>query len=284
MGPEASVAADNVLCYLAQHMTKKRNSVRAWVESLPASGRHSFTTSEAVRVLGGSLPAVRAALRRVAATGWIVSPYRGFHLVVPPEYRRLGCLPADQLVPLLMEHLGEPYYAGLLSAAEYYGAAHQRPQAFQVMLRKSRRPLACGRVRVRFHRRSDLQAMPVREFNTPRGVIRVATPEVTALELVGYARACGGLENVATVLQELTEAIDPARLAEVAARCPMAWIQRCGWLLEKVGAGDAARGLAAVVRAASPPWIRLVREKRAAGSEFDRKWRIIVNDSIEVDQ
>ena len=28
--------------------------------------------------------------------------------------------------------LGLPYYAGLLTAARYYGAAHQQPQVFQV--------------------------------------------------------------------------------------------------------------------------------------------------------
>ena len=33
------------------------------------------------------------------------------------------------------------YYSGLLSAAEYHGAAHQRPQAFQVFLAKNRRPI-----------------------------------------------------------------------------------------------------------------------------------------------
>jgi len=46
----------------------------------------------------------------------------------------MGCLPANQFIPLLMDYLKEPYYAGMLTAAEHYGAAHQRPQAFQVLL------------------------------------------------------------------------------------------------------------------------------------------------------
>ena len=49
----------------------------------------------------------------------IADPNRGFHVVVPPAYRRLGCLRADQFIPDLMAHLGEPYYVGLLSAAKY---------------------------------------------------------------------------------------------------------------------------------------------------------------------
>jgi len=45
-------------------------------------------------------------------------PYRGFYVIVSPEYRSLGCRPAEQFIPDLMEYLGEVYYAGLLSAAE----------------------------------------------------------------------------------------------------------------------------------------------------------------------
>ena len=65
-------------------------------------------------------------------------PFRGFHLIVPPEYRALGCLPADQFVPQLMEHLGLVYYAGLLSAASLHGAAHQAPMVFQTIVADNR--------------------------------------------------------------------------------------------------------------------------------------------------
>ncbi len=76
--------------------------------------------------------------------------------MVPPEYQQLGCLPADQFVPDLMAHLGEPYYAALLTAAAYHGAAHQRPQTFEVMVPRARRAIECGRVRVEFIVRHDM--------------------------------------------------------------------------------------------------------------------------------
>src|ERR1700753_361629 len=95
-----------------------------FIVELAARGRYHFTTDEAVASLGGHVPAVRAALRRLKAKGQIADPHRGFHVVVPPEYRRLGCLPADQFVPQLMEQLAEVYYVALLSAAELHGAAH----------------------------------------------------------------------------------------------------------------------------------------------------------------
>ena len=50
----------------------------------------------------------------------IAMPYQGFYVIVPPGYRSLGCRPAEQFIPDLMNYLGEYYYVGLLSAAEYH--------------------------------------------------------------------------------------------------------------------------------------------------------------------
>ena len=110
--------------------------------------------------LGVSPTAARASLNRLYRQGAIASPARGFYVIVPPEYRSLGCLPADQFVPVLMEGLRLRYYAGLLTAAQYHGAAHQRPQAFQVFLEKRRLPIACGSVRVMFMIRKRLPEVP----------------------------------------------------------------------------------------------------------------------------
>ena len=85
------------------------------------------------------------------------------------------------------------HYAGLLSAAQYHGAAHQRPQEFQVFLAKNRRPIACGVVQVAFMARKRLADVPVQTFNTPRGTLLVSSPGATALDLVGYAAHAGGL-------------------------------------------------------------------------------------------
>ena len=75
----------------------------AFTTGLTARGRYHFTTVEAQQVLAVSAPATRAALRRLRQRGEIADPYRGFHIIVPPEYRKIGCLPADQFVPQLME-------------------------------------------------------------------------------------------------------------------------------------------------------------------------------------
>jgi predicted transcriptional regulator of viral defense system len=260
------------------------SSASQYVLELASRGRSHFTTAEAVASLGGSVPAVRAALRRLKAKGAIADPHQGFHVIVSPEYRRLGCLPADQFVPQLMHHLGEPYYVALLSAAELHGAAHQRPQSFQVMVGTNRRSLLCGEVRVQFTARKDLERTAVVEKNTPRGPLRVASPEATALELVGYAERCGGLDNVASVLAELVEALDAERLVTAAARCPIAWVQRLGHLLDVVDHRDLGDVLVPYVKAHARAVAPLVRAKTTTGAARVDRWKLAVNARVEPDQ
>lgn len=254
---------------------------RDYLESLLAASRYTFTTGQARAALGLSWPALKVALNRLIHKKLIASPQRGFHVIVPPEYRSLGCLPADQFVPSLMRSLDRPYYAGLLTAAQYYGAAHQRPQEFQVMVGKSRRPIECGRVRVTFFVRKNLLAVPVNSLNTPRGALTVSTPEATALDLVGYYDRAGGLNQVATVLAELAERIDPDKLTAAALAAPLPWAQRLGFLLERVGAADKSAPIKAFVHArAHESTLLLPKAVRQKGMR-NKDWKLYVNAHVE---
>jgi predicted transcriptional regulator of viral defense system len=255
-----------------------------YIDGLSAVGRNAFTTDAALEALGGGEDAVRAQLRRLKQRGRIASPMRSFHVVVPPEYRALGCVPAEHFIDQLMHSLGEPYYVGLLSAAARHGAAHQRPQSLQVMVPRNRALVRCGQVQVHFVARHDVERMPVANFNTPHGYIRYATPELTALELVGYPKHAGGISNVATVLAELVEAIDGLRLVAAAALCPVGWAQRLGYLLELVDAGDLAASLEPFVQTHANSYIPLRRAQPVAGASRDSRWRVIVNVEVEPDE
>lgn len=252
------------------------------IRDLASRGRATFTTKQALAALDSPPVAVRAALRRLAAKGQIASPYRGFYTIVPPEYLRLGCLPAEQFLPDLMQHLGVSYYAGLLTAAQFHGAAHQRPQEFQVMVGQDRRPLACGQVRVAFVTRKNVDRIPTQFFHTTQGEIRVSTPEATALDLVGYPKHCGGLDNVATVLAELAEKIDAKRLVQLAATTsPKPWVQRLGFLLESVGRPEITEPLAAWIAREKPAVTPLAPKQTTQGAAHDTRWRVAINITVE---
>ena len=262
-------------------MTSGRLTAARFAVVLAGRGLYHFSTQDAATELGGSLASVRAAVRRLEAKGEVAQPFRGFFVIVPPEYRRLGCLPAEQFISQLMENLGELYYVALLSAAELHGAAHQRPQGLQVMVKKERRALVCGEVRVSFAARKDLERIPVVERSTPRGLLRVASIEATAFELVGYAERCGGLDNVASVLAELGESIHPEKLVSAAVLCPIAWAQRLGYLFELVGHGTRVDGLASYVEEHARAMAPLVRTGRQVGVERVARWKLILNAKVE---
>jgi predicted transcriptional regulator of viral defense system len=256
---------------------------RPYIVSLAAEGRHHFTLEEFRSALGVSVPAAKMALVRLAKQGLVASPARAFYVIVPPEYRRLGSLPADQFIPALMQSLNLRYYAGLLSAAQYHGAAHHRPQEFQVMLGRQRRPIACGAVRVSFIARKRIADVPVKSFNTPRGTILVSSIEATAVDLVGYSGHAGGLDQVATILSELAEQIDPQRLVEAAKTGPVPWAQRLGYLLEHVGAGDKATLLKAYVHDHARDATPLLPAAPHRTSSRAEDWKVFINASVEAE-
>lgn len=265
------------------HMKSDRIHVREYIRDLAASGCYTFTSNEARVALGVSAAATKLALHRLARKGGIASPARGFHVIVPPEYQDLGCVPADQFLPALMQRAGVPYYAGLLTAAQYYGAAHHRPQEFQMMLAKSRRPIHCGAVRVAFFVRKRLREVPLQSFNTPRGPIQVSAPEATALDLVGYQHRVGGLDQVVTILSELAERVDPQKLVAAAQTAPLPWAQRLGYLLEQAGAAKKAVVLKSHVKGTARQTAALLPGVSANELHRDADWKLVVNAQVEVE-
>jgi predicted transcriptional regulator of viral defense system len=267
------------------HMISNSHRLRArgYIDALTAAGRYHFSTADVRKALGVSADATKQALSRLAQQKLISSPAKGFYVVVPPEYRSLGCLPADQFIAALMERSGLRYYAGLLSAAQFHGAAHHRPQEFQVLLEKPRRPIQCGQVRVAFIVRKHLENVAVQAFNTPRGTIQVSTPEATAMDLVGYYRHAGGLDQVATILGELSERINPDKLVAAAKTAPVPWAQRLGYLLELVGASGHTASLKNYVRNEAREPVPLLPGAKNRKAHRDAGWKLIVNAEVEAE-
>ena len=251
--------------------------------NMTARGCYHFTTQEMAQAMGSSLTATRAALRRLKRHGSIATPYRGFHVIISPEYRSIGCLPADQFIQQLMERLGLEYYVALLSAAQYHGAAHHQPQIFQVMVQKNRSLLTCGAVRVAFIARREIDKIPVMSFNSPRGHVVVSSPEATAFDLVGYQAHAGGFDNVATVLSELSDVIEPNRLVAAASFSPVPWAQRLGYLLSLVEKDELAAALDRHLARSSCETVPLDPGSDLSSAPRESRWKLLVNVQVEPD-
>jgi len=256
--------------------------VATLVDEFQSRGKYTFARQD-IAANQRSDVALEAAVRRLKKQGRLATPRRGFFVIVPAEYRAAGCLPASWFIHNLMRFLGQPYYVGLLSAAAIHGAAHQQPMVFQVVTDRPTRGGRAGRVRIEFHMSRSIDDAPVVEVQTETGSMRVSTPEVTAYDLVRLPAAAGHLNNVATVLGELAEKLDAAKLAELAPKYSVPDVQRLGYLLDLVGKQDLAEPLAkALERRRHRPILLAPGEGRSSEPPDDR-WRVIANATVEAD-
>jgi predicted transcriptional regulator of viral defense system len=261
------------------------NDLSDW---LIAHGQHFVTSDAVAKILGVPKDQATTMIARQKARGRIFSPTRGAYVPIPPEYRNWGAVPANHFVDALMQHLGHPYYVAFLTAAEIHDAAHQRPQAFQVITDVQVRDRSFERVRLEFARDLSVARRSVDVVNTPTGTMRVASPEVTVLDLVAWPRHGGGLSNVATVIGDLLvdrKLREPA-LLEAAWTYPNAVVQRAGWLLDKMGEEVDAQidtgKLASLSKERRRIPARLDPADKRSGL-LDKKWNLLVNADIEPD-
>lgn len=260
------------------------DSLATLVDQLQAGGRYTLTGDEAITALGITDAALTKAVQRLVAKRRLAVPRRGFFVIVPIEYRQAGAPPPDWYIADLMAFSHRGYYVGLLSAASLHGAAHQQPQEFQVVTDGQLRPVEAGRGRIRFFTKRGMESTPVVDVKTETGLMRVSTPEATALDLMRYLDAAGQFGHVATVLAELAEKMDPVRTVEAAkldGSLPNA--QRLGHLLDLVGAGEVGEGLADWIAERGPRYLALRPDHPAERAPKDSRWRLLVNEEIEVE-
>lgn len=256
-----------------------------WVDSLQARGRYTFQRDEAVAGSGLSRDSVRKALNRLAQRGRIVKVKDYFFAVVPLEYQSAGSPPPSWFIDDLMKVMGRPYYVGLLSAAGQHGASHQQPQEFQVVAERYLRPLNAGRTKIRFFTSQYMPDAACVNVKTPTGSMRVSTPATTAVDLVRFAKSAGHLDHVATVLSELAPSIDPKQLVAAAKRVDdLPNLQRLGYILDEVRRQRITVPLHDWVLRQEPRAVPLRSGRTVANARESRRWRLLVNGPIEVDE
>ena len=271
----------------------KRSPLSGYVSGLLSTGRTVFTAEEAEQALGVGHGAFLDAAERLQRRKALVSPRQGFYVVVPPQYASWGAPPPAWYIDALMRHEGEAYYVGLLKSAELHGATHQAVMEFQVISAKRLPDIRAGRNRIVFYFRKDMEAVTagIEGRKTDTGTMNISSAALTALDLLRYPQASGGIDHVATVLSDLGRKIDPEQLAALSVRMERPVVQRLGHLLEYVGRGDLTgpmrdsfqtRGL--------PPWTELDRQD-ARDPNFapeprgrDPRWRVVVRRMPDLDE
>lgn len=262
-----------------------------YLKRVRANGKQYFTFDQAVKDLHLSRNSVAAALYRMRKHGEIISPAKGLYVIVPPEHQRIGCIPAADLVTILMLYWGVNYYAGLLTAALYHGASHQKPQVFQIVSNKRiKKQLVFGQICIDCIYKRDMEGLPTQDVVVHSGYLKISSPELTAMDLLMYPRRSGGLNHIATVLSELIESIDPDKLIAITQTTPeKAWLQRLGYIVEKIDPMDEMaqqkiiHKLQDYLADQKLAYVRLASEVSTKGAMRCSKWKIIENTTIEGD-
>lgn len=132
----------------------------------------------------------------------------------------------------MMQAFGRRYYVSLVSATELHGAV--KPAAsepLQVMVDRHVPDRALGTTEIWFYKSHHAAYdISVEQHEGPTGPVRLASPELTAIDLVERANECGGIDQVAALLVALNPFRVP-KLAEIAGTRDISTARRLGYLL-----------------------------------------------------
>lgn len=270
---------------------ERTTSLAAYVEDLASSGNTKFTREAAMQALGISHGAFLDAAARLKKRGHIFAPRRGFYVITPTRYLKWGAPPPSWYIDAMMQDAERPYYVALLKAAELHGASHQAVMEFQVVTDRQWKPIRAGRSKLAFYFRKDMESIEyaIERRKTDTGSMRISSPALTALDLVRYPHASGGVDHIASVINELAAGIDLAQLNALVPKFERSVVQRLGYILDHLQQDEIASGLEKHVQSGNMPWVELEPKEASAitsGEERERnsRWRIIVRRPIEVDE
>jgi predicted transcriptional regulator of viral defense system len=156
--------------------------------------------------------------------------------------------------------------------------------------KRIKHPSTFGDVEIDYIYKKPVLKLPIQDFTVSTGYLKVATPELVALDLLKYPNHAGGLNHIATVFAELIENLDPEKLINLAKDMGAEYqLQRIGYILDHIDVMDEknaqliVNALAHHVKENKPNYLPLASEISKIGYPRCKKWRIVENAEIESD-
>jgi predicted transcriptional regulator of viral defense system len=258
----------------------RANFSNLW-DQLLSEGTNTVTVDELETRTMATRNAVYLAVKYSIDRKRLFSPARGLYVLVPPEYRSAGVVPAAHFIDPMMNHLGVNYYLGFATAAAWWGSAHHASQEFQVIVSSRVPNRSIGNLRLRFVSRATFDNKSIRRVAGPRTMVNVANADLTAVDLVTEPKHVGGLSHVATILAELPD-LDGGQLAVLAKKRARSDARRLGWLLSLVHY-DIDLGPLRKVADPGQGQPALLSPKGPRSGEHDNYWNVLVNTIVAPD-
>ena len=265
-------------------------TIREWIRYREISGFPTFSVEE-IRLTfpNYSEQVIKNELFRLSSQGILYPVYKGFYVIIPPQYAAKRIVPPTYYIDQLMAYLNKPYYISLLNAAEILGAAHQRPQRFSVttIFPKSSVSSSKNNTLVWTYRK-EIPSDLLLSKNSETGVIYYSNVELTSIDIVQYEQYIGGLSRAATILEELTEKMDFRGASKnLFGHTSIAAVQRLGYILEEVlGQKEIAEVLYTELLSYANRfrYVSLSTNRPANNAEKNTRWKVNVNLTIEIDE
>jgi predicted transcriptional regulator of viral defense system len=273
-------------------MASKTNYKRLehWIEELQSKGKLSFSLNELRHNFKqNSETALKQLLERLTGNKKIISVFKGYYVIIPPQYSSKGILPPSMFIDGLMKFLARKYYVGLLNAAALNGASHQQPQEYFVVTEYPvMRPTNKKGIKINYISTKQLpNEFLIEKKKTETGYISVSNPMLTAIDLINYEKRIGGLNRAATIINELVESIRPIDLNEELIKyASVTSLQRLGYILEVIlNRNDLAKKIYKQCKKAGKIFylIPLKASGKKQKERINEKWKLMINTEIETD-
>ncbi|MBK9732620.1 MAG: hypothetical protein IPO83_15305 [Chitinophagaceae bacterium] len=262
-----------------------------WIEECQSKGKLAFNLAELRhRFQSDTETALKRVLDRLSEKEKVVSIFKGYYIIIPPQYSSKGILPAAMFINGLMKFLKRKYYVGLLNAAALHGASHQQPQEYFVVTEYPvLRPTKKKGLKINYISTKQLPPESlIEKKKTETGYINISNPLLTAIDLISYEKKIGGLNRASTVINELLETVKRNDINEALINYASASsLQRLGFVLDEIlNKKEIADRIFSLCKKAGTKFYLI--PLKASGEKkievVNEKWKLIINTEIEVDE
>lgn len=261
-----------------------------WIEECQSKGKLAFSLAELKQSFeNDSETSLKRVLDRLSEKEKVVSIFKGYYVIIPPQYSSKGILPTAMFIDGLMEFLERKYYVALLNAAALHGASHQQPQEYFVV---TEYPVlrATNKKGLIINYISTRQLPPetlIEKKKTETGYINTSNPLLTAIDLISYEKKIGGLNRASTVINELFETVKRNVVSEELINyASVSSLQRLGFILEEIlNKKEIADRIFSLCKKAGIKFYLIpLKASGKKNKEFlSEKWKLMINTEIEID-
>ncbi len=281
--------------YLSQKLSRmvsdrNYNRLDYWIEECQSKGKLAFSLAELKQSFKNDTEtSLKRVLDRLSEKQKVVSVFKGYYVIVPPQYSSKGILPSVMFIDGLMKFLDRKYYVALLNAAALHGSSHQQPQEYFIV---TSYPVLRATVKkgLKINYISTRKLPPeslTEKRKTETGYITVSNPLLTAIDLINYEKKIGGLNRASNVIYELIENVKPSKITnEFIQYATVSSLQRLGYLMEEVldrrDIADRIYSLC-IKEGIKFYFIPLKASIKKDREIINDKWKLMINTKIEID-